>query len=550
MLNLMNFTLLNHAFNHAPIGMSLVSFDGRWVKVNSALCKITGYNEEELMSFFYQDMTYPDDREIELQALQELRAGARDDYEVEKRYVHKQGHVVWVLISASIVRGENQPFFFICQIQDISERKEAERKLRESEKRYRNLVEQSPNMIAVYQEGRLVYINPAGLKLVGASHEENIVGRHIFDFIQPNFQEWVQQFEHKYLVQEKFVSLDGDSFDVEVTASHIAYDGKPATQLIVRDITDRLALEEQLRQSHLRIKNILKTAKIGTALVEIATGRLLEADLVMQEILGYTEEELRNKRFFDFTHPDDTKINMKLHRDLLEGKLDHYHMEKRYIRKDGKVIWGDLTVSMFHHNPPSMMAMVQDITDRKRLEQQLREAQERWQQLSNIDGLTGIANRRCFDETLEFEWRRSARNFTPLSLILLDIDYFKEYNDAYGHLSGDDCLKLVAQTIKATLARPTDLACRYGGEEFAIILPATNQEGAAKAAESIRAAIENLEIPHIRSQISDHLTISVGMTTRIPTNNSNTQDIIIESDKALYLAKQEGRNRIKAYSTL
>ena len=136
---------------------------------------------------------------------------------------------------------------------------------------------------------------------------------------------------------------------------------------------------------------------------------------------------------------------------------------------------------------------------------------------SIIDGLTGVSNRRAFDRRLEVEWNRSCRNSTPLSLIMLDIDYYKKYNDTYGHQGGDDCLKQVASVIDATLGRSTDLLCRYGGEEFCVILPETDKEGAKTVGEKIRVAIESLKIPHIGSEINSSLTISVGTATTVPT---------------------------------
>ncbi|EKN68741.1 diguanylate cyclase [Schinkia azotoformans] len=428
--------------------------------------------------------------------------------------------------------------------------------LRESELQYRQLVELSPDTIAVHQEGKFVYINPAGLKLLHANHEEELIGKSIFDIVHPDYRDLAQQrvhqsyFEHKIneLAKEKFITLDGQVIDVEVITSPISFRGKPATQVIVRDITERLRLEEDLRQSHQRMQRILTKARIGTALVDVEGGRLLGTDSTLQQILGYSEEELLYKTFSELTYPEDTRKNLDLYEELLEGKREHYHMEKRYIRKDGSIIWGDLTVSLVNENPPSIMAMVKDITERKLAEQQLREAQELWQQISTLDGLTGIANRRYFDEKLESEWENSIRNSTSLSLLLIDIDYFKAYNDTYGHLGGDKCLRKVAKTLKETLKKPSDLACRYGGEEFVIILPDTDGEGARGIAENIRMAIEQLKIPHKQSKVSDHVTVCVGYATKKPNSFMRIKDFIYQSDQALYMAKEEGRNRIKGFA--
>ena len=158
--------------------------------------------------------------------------------------------------------------------------------------------------------------------------------------------------------------------------------------------------------------------------------------------------------------------------------------------------------------------------------------------------MTGIANRRKFDRYLDKEWRRLAREKAPLSLILCDVDYFKLYNDTYGHQAGDRCLRDVAQAISKVIKRPADLAARYGGEELAIILPNTDPEGAKKVAEKINLQVKALHLPHINSPIDIYLTLSFGVAGVTPCHNSSPQKLIETADRALYRAKESGRNRI------
>jgi diguanylate cyclase (GGDEF)-like protein len=175
---------------------------------------------------------------------------------------------------------------------------------------------------------------------------------------------------------------------------------------------------------------------------------------------------------------------------------------------------------------------------------QLKAANERLQSLSFLDGLTGIANRRYFDQGLLQESRRSMRDNTPLSLIMLDIDFFKAFNDTYGHLKGDDCLKTVVATFKQTLNRPGDFPARYGGEEFAVVLPNTDDIGASIIAEELRVNIERASIEHINSLCADHVTVSLGVVTRFPGQTETPEDLILAADSALYRSKHEGRNRV------
>jgi len=165
------------------------------------------------------------------------------------------------------------------------------------------------------------------------------------------------------------------------------------------------------------------------------------------------------------------------------------------------------------------------------------------QRLSCLDGLTGIGNRRRFDEYLEGEWLRAARNGRALSLIMIDIDHFKAYNDNYGHQGGDECLRKVARTLDAGLKRPADVAARYGGEEFAIVMPDTDLEGAASIAEQLRASVDLLGLPHASSKTSDHVTISLGVSSAIPGAGRDAASLIKMADAALYEAKESGRNR-------
>lgn len=182
----------------------------------------------------------------------------------------------------------------------------------------------------------------------------------------------------------------------------------------------------------------------------------------------------------------------------------------------------------------------------KELEQknlQLDRANGMLRALSYLDALTGIANRRHLEESLDYEWRRAVRSMTPLSLLMVDIDWFKALNDHYGHQYGDDCLRQVASTFADTLKRAGDLAARYGGEEFAVVLPSTELAGAASIAEEIRSRVEQLQIPHEPSEVGI-VTVSVGAATCVPTDSTAAAVLVDLADRALYQAKHSGRNRV------
>ena len=186
-----------------------------------------------------------------------------------------------------------------------------------------------------------------------------------------------------------------------------------------------------------------------------------------------------------------------------------------------------------------VMELIRDLTGMK-------DAEARLRNLAGLDGLTGIANRRSFDEVLQREWRRSTRTRAPLSLLMIDLDHFKQFNDNFGHAGGDQCLTTVANVIANSAHRPGDFPARYGGEEFAVVLPETDAEGAANVAEYLRKTVEEMGIRHPGNSASPFVTASIGTATAVPCAQQKAKEILSSADLALYRAKDLGRNRICA----
>jgi len=175
----------------------------------------------------------------------------------------------------------------------------------------------------------------------------------------------------------------------------------------------------------------------------------------------------------------------------------------------------------------------------------LKRYQDTLTELSMVDGLTGVANRRWFDQALEREWRRAERAANSLSVTVIDIDYFKLYNDRYGHQQGDECLRQIAQALARSVQRAADRVARYGGEEFAVILPDTNAGGAMRVASTMRQRVAALGLRHERSTVADHVTVSIGAASVLPTRDWSASGLFAAADRCLYQAKNDGRDRIR-----
>jgi diguanylate cyclase (GGDEF)-like protein/PAS domain S-box-containing protein len=266
------------------------------------------------------------------------------------------------------------------------------------------------------------------------------------------------------------------------------------------------------------------------------------------EVLGYRPEEVVGGNFRDLTHPDDVEgFNQFL--DEVRGGSPGRAIEYRCRKADGSYVWLETNPRLYHDSetgaPAGFVNVTRDISVRKSEEERQQLAFLTIEHLASSDPLTGIANRRHFDAVLDQEWNRAARKQSGLSLLLIDVDRFKPYNDVNGHVMGDECLRKVVAAIQSVLARPTDLLARYGGEEFVAVLPATDASGAKQMGEWIRRAVQDVALPHDGNPPHGVITVSIGCATLVPHPDVTHLHLLEAADRALYRAKAGGRNLVE-----
>jgi diguanylate cyclase (GGDEF)-like protein/PAS domain S-box-containing protein len=533
----------------------------------------------------------------------QLSKDVSEQFIYEHQVQHRDGAYRWVLVRALAKRGiDGKIERIVGLLSDITQHKQAEHQLRLLE----SVVVNANDAVVITEAEpvsdpgpRILYVNQAFSRMSGYSPEE-ILGktprilqgpktdRIALAKIRTALQQWQP-------VQVEVINYckDGSEFWVELNIAPVADETGWYTHWISiqRDITERKRVEEAARQQaererlliqiaqrvrqSLKLSDILNTTVTevrhflgcdrvlvyrlwtdgtGSAVTESVTpgwapilGRTFPAEVFPTE---YHElyEQGRIRAIPDVKTETITPCLVEfLHQLQVKAKLVVSLMQ-------GNTLWGLLVAH--HCSEPrawqpfeidlltSLSTQLTIAIQQAELYDQLRGANQELQHLATFDSLTGIANRRRFDEYLDIAWLQMVRERQPFSLILCDIDCFKLYNDTYGHQAGDHCIQQVAKAISRAAQRPADLVARYGGEEFAVILTNTSAEGAIKVAEKIRSEVEALKIVHATSSIGQHITLSLGVASTMPVSTSSTTMLIALADEALYQAKRRGRNQV------
>ncbi|MBE9042481.1 diguanylate cyclase [Oscillatoriales cyanobacterium LEGE 11467] len=323
------------------------------------------------------------------------------------------------------------------------------------------------------------------------------------------------------------------------------------------EIWERQQAEEAWQESQRFIHSIAEASTSILYVYDLLEYRYIYTNRELTNVLGYTFIDIGQQSRFPQSaiHPKDVEAvtaHFQSFDRLAPG--DKLEIEYRIQHKNGQWRWLLSRDTVFTQTPEGktqqIVGTATDITDRKQAEAALHAANRELEKLASLDGLTQVANRRCFDEFLDRELRRMTRERSSLSLILCDVDYFKKYNDRYGHQAGDRCLQQVAGALRHAVRRPADLVARYGGEEFAVILPNTDANGAIRVAELIQQEIHQLQLVHEGSETSPLVTLSMGISDAMPSTENLPEDAIAAADKALYEAKARGRNQFCVFDKI
>ena len=296
-------------------------------------------------------------------------------------------------------------------------------------------------------------------------------------------------------------------------------------------------------------KTLLESTKAIPWKIDWATMKFSYIGPQIESLLGWSQDSwVSAQDWAERMHPEDRDKVVNFCVSQSQCGVDH-EADYRALTKDNGYVWIRDVVHVVRNaagEVESLVGFMFDISERKKTEEQLLTLQQELEALSFKDGLTGINNRRQFNASLEQAWAQASRDRMPLSLLMLDVDLFKQYNDLYGHLQGDTCLVTIAQALGQAAVRPRDVVARFGGEEFVILLPETDAQGAREVAERCQRLIEQQALEHKLSPHGQRVTLSIGVGTVVPDGAAQHNELLQAVDRQLYAAKQKGRNRIES----
>lgn len=511
--------------------------------------EMLGYGQSDLGNSMmdWEALVHPDDRPKVQSALTQHFLGQSATYDSVHRVRCKDGEFKWIQDRGQIIErdDEHKPIRFIGTQTDVS----TQRKQQETLNRLADNVPGALYQYLLRTDGQthFPYISRGITDLYGQTpqtvctdaslifstvHPEDLP--QVYESIQSSAQTlelWRQ--EYRVILPQGVRWISGQAMPQRTASGDVLWHG------YIQDITQAKEQSLQLQNTERLLQHLMQEMPVGLCMVNVA-GEMYFRNRRFQDIFGYTQQQVPTlEQWWCKAYPDPTyrdKVTQTWNTSLSHARAHQGEIENKEYNvtdSDGRNrVMAISGVTFGEH----FLAMFVDRTEQQMQKEMLRK-------LAFFDSLTDLPNRRQFDHSLKAEWRRSRRNGKPLGLIMLDIDYFKQYNDLYGHQKGDECLRAVALVLMEALARPHDLVARYGGEEFVCLLPECELEGAIAKAESLCRAVQEKAMLHAGSLVGAVVTVSAGVACLTPNAQIEPSSLIKKADENLYKAKAQGRNR-------
>jgi diguanylate cyclase (GGDEF)-like protein/PAS domain S-box-containing protein len=552
---------------HAP--------DGACLYVSPSCERISGYTAEQFLADvnLVTKIAHPEDMEKVVEHFDGMAHQCRaQDAQLDFRIVTPSGETRWISHHCTTVYGADGKCLGRRESnRDITSRKQVEEALQESQSLYHSLVESSPLSICRKDlAGRFTFANQRFLELSNITLAD-LVGKTDFDLHPSELAEKYRRDDQtimdsgqvRELIEDRTM-LDGETVVVQSIKVPI-YDGAGKVngiQISFWDITDRKRMEEKLEAGEKRFRGLVETTSDWIWEIN-ASGVYIYASPRIRDILGFEPSEIIGKSPFDLMPSEEAQRVSGIFAQIFAEHRPFSDLENKNVHKDGRtIILGTSGVPIFDADGLfcGYRGIDRDITERKRVEDELRQSKEtldvahhalersfeREQQLARTDSLTGVHNRRFLFELAEREFNVAVRYRLPFSIMLFDVDYFKDINDTFGHPTGDQALKKIAQIVSAEI-RSADLIGRYGGDEFVVLLPRTSTQEALPLAERIHASVAAMQIETDKGMIKVTLSIGIAQAIHKASHPDTVEALFLRADQALYAAKQNGRNRTELF---
>ncbi|GAB3249520.1 hypothetical protein GCM10027296_13180 [Chitinimonas naiadis] len=582
--------LQRNIFDSSPYAIIVIDNDGLITLFNPAAEQMLGYTAQELIgrhtpALFHdpselarhaQELSARQGRVIEPDMRMFLGAMEESPSVHEWSYIHKDGRTVPARMTLSARQDAGgRVIGAMAMGYDISE----QRRVENERDRLEAVVEILPDIVRMVDlDGKIIYLNAAGRRQWGLAPDAPLDALKSCD----GYADWSYQLvvnngipqaiaEGSWQGETQWQMPDGRHVDMRQLIVAPRMHGRPPsfTASVLHDLSEVRAMEAKMVEEDALLNSILES--VQDAIVVVNDRAEVQAlNPAVADLFGYGLHKVMGRPVSMLLPPSMAEQQKQAFQHYMatgehSGRVIGQREEVMGQRQDGSSFPLELTVTEIHLGKKRLFTWVmRDISERKAFEerllenidelqatqealnaanQQLMTANSELGRMAQQDGLTGVANRRAFDQRLISEWGRAARAHHPLTLLMIDVDHFKRYNDGYGHQMGDECLRRVAGILQDAISRASDFVARYGGEEFAILLPETESVGGEEIAEHIRAGLATANIPHAHSPSSSHVTASVGIATFVPQAGTSGNSLVAAADQALYQAKEQGRNR-------